>query len=108
MLTSNGLRPKKAVWEEYTPLSREMPDPASLNHGSSAGMSSRHEGEHRPPVPLHVDNGPAFGRRLIPCLVEPADVGLPVVGPLASGIGVVDNPHEAGAAARRRPLQHLE
>ena len=31
-----------------------------------------------------------------------------VVGPLALGVGVVDDGHEAGAAARGRVLQHLQ
>ena len=33
--------------------------------------------------------------------------GGPVISPFALGIGVVDERHEAGPAARRRPLEHL-
>ena len=46
--------------------------------------------------------------RLVERLVELADVRLAVVGPLALGVGVVDEEAEARAAAGGGPLQHLQ
>src|ERR1700704_2614908 len=51
----------------------------------------------RPPAP----------ERFIPGLVEPSDRRVAVIGPFAHGVGVVDEAHEAGAAPRRGPFQHL-
>src|SRR4029079_18900442 len=63
--------------------------------------------EDRLPIVLHVDHGPAFGRRLVERLVELADVGLAVVGIFAHRVGVMHQPHEAQALAERGPFQHL-
>src|SRR5690349_7264977 len=59
------------------------------------------------PVALHVDHGPALRGRLVQGLVEPADRRLAVVGPLALGVRMVNEPHEAGAVAGGGPLEHL-
>src|SRR6185503_19038811 len=65
------------------------------------------ERKHALPVLFHVDDGPLLRRRLVERLVEPADRRLPVVGPLAFAVGVMDETREASSAAARRPLEHL-
>ena len=64
-------------------------------------------GENALPVLLHVHDRPALSLGLVECLVEPSDVRGTVVGPLALGVGVVHEAHEARTATRDRPLQHL-
>ena len=64
--------------------------------------------ENRSPVPFHVDDGPTLFPRFVQCLVELADLRLPVVGVFALGIGMMDKSHEARPNARSRPLQHFE
>ncbi len=46
--------------------------------------------------------------RFIQTLVELANVGLAVVGPLALGIGVMNVKAESESLASGRPLQHLQ
>src|SRR5262249_45820671 len=59
------------------------------------------------PVLLHVHDCPALSLGLVECLVEPSDVRGTVVGPLALGVGVMHEAHEAQTAAGGCPLQHL-
>src|SRR5262245_48735008 len=59
------------------------------------------------PVGFHIDDRPAPRLRLDERLVEPADVRLAIVGPLAGRVGVMDDTHEPRALAGRRPLEHL-
>src|SRR5262245_66297424 len=59
------------------------------------------------PVSLHVDDRPAPALRLVERLVQPADVRLAVVRPLARVVGVTHDAHEARALAGRCPLKHL-
>src|SRR5882724_1468891 len=66
------------------------------------------ESKNRLPVVLHADHGPAFRLRLVPGLVELADLRLPVVGILARGVVVMHDQHEALAGAGRGELQHLQ
>ena len=60
------------------------------------------------PIVLHIDNGPALFPGLVEPLVEAADVRVPVVGPLALRIGVVDVEAEAEPVPGLGPLVHLE
>ncbi len=62
----------------------------------------------RPPVVVHVDDGPSPFGGLIERPVEPADVRLAVVRPLAVGVGVVDDEPEPSSRPGGGPLQHLE
>src|SRR5580692_3478685 len=70
--------------------------------------ASMRVGKHFLPILLHIDDGPALCLRFIPCLVELADFGLPVVGVFALRIGVVHEPGKARPASRHGPLQHLQ
>src|SRR6266480_4488666 len=49
------------------------------------------------PIVFHADDGPAFVLGFIERLVEFADRRLPIVGPLAFGIGVMNETHETWA-----------
>src|SRR6266436_2926186 len=60
------------------------------------------------PIALHVDDRPALGVRLIERLVELSYMRGAVIGVLALGVGVMDDPHESRTASRRGPLQHLQ
>jgi hypothetical protein len=57
---------------------------------------------------FHVDNRPASLCRFVEGLVELADMRLPIIGVFSLGIGVMDDPHEAGAAAVGGVSQHLQ
>ena len=47
--------------------------------------------------------------RLVERLVEPADIGIAVVGVFALGVGVVDDEAQGrGAVLHRGPLEHLQ
>src|SRR5256885_586588 len=65
------------------------------------------EGKNLRPVVLHVDDRPAGGAGGIERLVEMADLGIAVVGPLANPIGVMHDETEAGPRPGGCPLQHL-
>ena len=60
------------------------------------------------PVFLHVYNRPSLFMSLIQPLVEFANVGLAIVGPLAFGIRVMNVKTEPGSFAGSRPLEHLQ
>src|SRR5688572_18801404 len=60
------------------------------------------------PVVLHADDDPLAGLGLVECLVEPADVRLPVVGRLSRRIVVVNDERQPPALAGRGHLQHLQ
>src|SRR5262245_30593654 len=59
--------------------------------GSPSSLARRRE--DRLPVVLHADHGPVLLDRLVPGLVQPADLRLPVVCPLALGVVVVHEAH---------------
>src|SRR6185503_15127474 len=59
------------------------------------------------PVALHVHDDPLLRRRLVERLVQLPNVGLTVIAPLARGVRVVDEAHQARAGAGRGPLKHL-
>src|SRR6188768_3590250 len=60
------------------------------------------------PIILHVDDGPAPGLGFVEALVELADVRIPVVGPFALGIRVMDIKTQPRAVGDASPLQHLQ
>src|SRR5688572_2602889 len=66
------------------------------------------EGIHALPVALHVDHEPALRSGRLQRSFQLADGRDAVISPFANGVGVMHQPHEAGPAARRRPLEHLE
>src|SRR4051812_44726628 len=66
------------------------------------------ERENASPILFHVYNSPAFCLPFVERFVKGADVRLAVVGPLAVGIGVMHDAHEARTIARGGPLQHLQ
>src|SRR5436190_18547127 len=57
------------------------------------------------PIVLHADDGPTFGVGFIERLAEFADGRFAIVGPLAFGVGVMNESHKARAAAACRPFQ---
>src|SRR5262249_52259704 len=59
------------------------------------------------PFGFHVRDCPAAFPCFVPRLVQAADVGLSVIGPLALGVGMMHQTHEARAASRRGPFKHL-
>src|SRR5688572_19816962 len=66
------------------------------------------EGIDALPVALHVDHEPALGSSRSQRLIQLADARAAVVSPFASGVGVMHQPQQAGAAPSRRPLEHLQ
>jgi hypothetical protein len=64
--------------------------------------------ENGRPIVLHARDRPTFRLRFVETLVELADLGLAVVGPIALGVGVVYVEAESRAAARSGPLEHLQ
>ena len=55
------------------------------------------------PIVLHVHNRPAVGHGFIPSLAERFHVELAVTGPLALGVGVMDEQGETPAVAKAMP-----
>src|SRR4051812_44621188 len=64
--------------------------------------------EYAVPINFHVHHRPAFGPGFIKALVEPANGGLPVVGPLTLSISMMDVKAIARTGRLARPLQHLQ
>ncbi|KAG0735899.1 hypothetical protein G6F24_018557 [Rhizopus arrhizus] len=60
------------------------------------------------PLRLHVNNRPSAALGFIQRAVQSSDAGIPVIGPLALRVGVVDDARKALASAGGRPLQHLQ
>ena len=60
------------------------------------------------PVVLHVYDSPLVALHFLERFVKFPNVRLTVIGPLAVGIGVMDEQAEARALAGGRPLQHLQ
>ena len=69
-------------------------------------LSSLPGWKHLLPIPLHVEDGPVAGQRFIQCLVELADLRLPVAGVFALASVWWTRPAKR-AAACHRPLQHM-
>src|SRR5262245_33221074 len=66
------------------------------------------EREHFLPVTLHADHDPVVRSGGVQCLVQLADVRLPVVRGLARAVVVMHDESEPPALARARELQHLQ
>src|SRR5262245_22057517 len=60
------------------------------------------------PIVLHVDDDPTPLRPLIQAAYQPSDLRVTVVGPLALGVGVMNEDAKPWSARARRPLEHLE
>src|SRR4029453_5462135 len=60
------------------------------------------------PFQFHIDHGPALGRRLVETLVEFSDRRCAVVGPLTSGVSVMNIQAETRTRSGTRPFQHLK
>ena len=69
------------------------------NQRRQGSTFSRLEREDFFPFGFHVRHRPAASHRFVPGLVQPADKGLTIVSPLALGVGVMHQAHEARAAA---------
>src|SRR5688572_19015693 len=70
-------------------FSKRMGDPSLCE---TCGSLAR---KHRLPIVLHVDDGPPPLRGFVQRPVELPDVRVAVVGPLALGVGVLDDHRES-------------
>src|SRR5262245_61781484 len=66
------------------------------------------ESEYLLPVTFHADHHPVARHGGVQCLVQLADVRLPVVRGLARAVVVMHDESEPPALARARELQHLQ
>jgi hypothetical protein len=80
---------------------------AMISQTDPAFSVSRREGKHLLPVPLHAGYSPAAALSFVECLVEPADMRLPVISPFPLRIAVMHDPHQTRAIAGGSPFQHL-
>src|SRR5262249_24711013 len=61
-------------------------------------------GENGFPIVFHADDDPAFGHAIVPCFVEPADVGFAVVSPFARPYRLSDSFSSAPLRINRQTM----
>lgn len=64
--------------------------------------------ENYPPIIPHVNDGPSAPRPFVEAMIELADMGVTIVGPLAVVIGMVHDKAKTQTRAGSCPLQHFE